>query len=207
MAENTTRISDLPDNIQMTYNTDEPVQNPTYKPMNVHPNPYGNGVTPDVMPQQEHARPPPLSDEQKRMLTTSEQTLLPSRDIPMDSVSYQNDERIQANHIPKPKLTHDYIQSYQDLENHNLAQHEFQKQREENISDFFSDIQMPFFVGMLYFIFQMPLMDTFFSKYFSFLPLYFNDGNLNFYGMLFKAFVFGSCFYGVHKIVSYLISI
>ena len=68
MAENTTRISDLPDNIQMTYNTDEPVQNPTYKPMNVHPNPYGNGVTPDVMPQQEHARPPPLSDEQKRML-------------------------------------------------------------------------------------------------------------------------------------------
>ena len=67
----------------MTYNIDEPVQNPTYKPMNVHPNPYGNGVTPDVMPQQEHARPPPLSDEQKRMLTTSEQTLLPSRDIPM----------------------------------------------------------------------------------------------------------------------------
>ena len=37
---------------------------------------------------------------------------------------------------------------------------------------------MPFFVGMLYFIFQMPLMDTFFSKYFSFLPLYFTDGNL-----------------------------
>tara|TARA_B100001173_G_scaffold303446_1_gene306234 strand:- start:710 stop:1189 length:480 start_codon:yes stop_codon:yes gene_type:complete len=158
------------------------------------------------MPQQEHARPPPLSDQQKQMLTTSEQNLLPSRDIPMDSVSFQNDEYIQANHIPKPKLTHDYIQSYQDLENHNLAQHEFQKQRDENISDFFSDIQIPFFVGMLYFIFQMPLMDTFFSKYFSFLPLYFTDGNLNFYGMIFKAFVFSSCFYGVHKLVAYLIS-
>ena len=54
MAENTTRISELPDNIKMTYNPDEPVQNPTYKPMNIHPNPYGNSVEPDVIPNMRH---------------------------------------------------------------------------------------------------------------------------------------------------------
>ena len=207
MAENTTRISELPDNIKMTYNPDEPVQNPTYKPMNIHPNPYGNSVEPDVMPQHATSRPPMLTEEQKQMLTTQEQHVLPSRDIPMDSVSFQNDEAIQANHIPKPKLTNDYIQSYQEFENNNLTQHEFKKQREENVSDLFSDIQMPFFVGMLFFIFQMPLMDSFFNKYFTFLPLYFKDGNLNFYGMLFKSFAFASCFYSINLLVAYLISI
>lgn len=207
MADHTTRISELPDNIQIAYNPEEPVQNQTYKPMNIHPNPYGNGANDDVMPQQESVRAPMFTEEQKRMLTTDEQTVLPSRDIPMDTVSFQNDESIKANHIPKPKLTHDYIKSYQDLENNNLAQHEFKKQRDANISDFFSDIQMPFFIGMLYFIFQMPMMDSFFSKYFAFLPIYFKDGNLNFYGMLFKSFVFATFFYGINQIVSYLISI
>lgn len=204
MAETTTRISELPDNIQMQYNTEEPVQNPTYKPMNIHPNPYGgNGTQDAVTPQM----PPGLSEEQKRMLTTNEQHVLPSRDIPMDSVSFQNDETIHANHIPKPKLTNDYIKSYQELENNDLRQHEFKKQQQETVNDFFTDIQLPFFIGMLFFIFQMPLMDSFFSKYFSFLPLYFKDGNLNFYGMLFKSLVFAFCFYSINQVVAYLILI
>jgi len=205
MSDNTTRISDLPENVKMSYNSDEPVQNPTYKPMNIHPNPYGNGTTPDMI------QAPPsnqsLSDEQKRMLTTSEQHMLPSRDIPMDQSSYQNDEYVQTNHIPKPKLTQDYIREYQELENNNLMQHEYKKQREENINDFFTDMQLPFFIGMLYFIFQMPLMDSFLRKYFAFIPIYMSDGNMNFYGMVLKSILFASCFYSINNIISYLVSI
>lgn len=204
MSENTTRISDLPENIKMTYNTDEPVQNPTYKPMNVHPNPYGNGPTPDMVQAPSNQG---LSEEQKRMLTTPEQHILPSRDIPMDQSSYQNDEYVQANHIPKPKLTHDYIKEYQYLENNNLMQHEFKKQRDEEINDFFIDIQIPFFIGILYFIFQMPLMDSFLRKYFSFIPIYMNDGNMNVYGMAMKSILFASCFYGINNLITYLVSI
>ena len=77
----------------MTYNTDETVQNPTYKPMNVHPNPYGNGVTPDVMSTRTCSTTTFIRWP-KRMLTIRT-NFLPSYDIPMDSVSYQNDERIR----------------------------------------------------------------------------------------------------------------
>lgn len=199
MASNTTRISELPDNVKINYNPDEPVQNPTYKPMNMHPNPYGNNSNPDVMP--------PISDVDKRMLTTSEQHTMPSRDIPMDQSQFQQDEHVQANHIPKPKLTNDYIREYQELENNNLAQHEFRKQREEQANDLFTELQLPFFIGMLFFIFQMPLTESLFKKYFAFLPLYYSDGNLNFYGMLFKSITFGSCFYGINGLVQYLVTI
>jgi hypothetical protein len=86
-------------------------------------------------------------------------------------------------------------------------QHEYKKQREENINDLFTDMQLPFFIGMLYFIFQMPLMDSFLRKYFAFIPIYMSDGNMNFYGMVLKSILFASCFYSINNIISYLVSI
>ena len=111
MAEYTTRISDLPENITIQM----PVQstgfqqgrgtgdsdNMNYVPLNIHPNPYG--IQDDVQ----------IPYPQQSMGSDKAQLRLPSRDIPIVPTMYTNDEEIQPNYIPKSKITEDYIKSYE----------------------------------------------------------------------------------------------
>jgi len=110
MAENTTRIVDLPDS--SNYQADSVYQpinrnqghqpkinfeevNTTYVPMNIHPNPYGNSIQPDMMPPPEYQTTQLKNDfvppEQQQVLQNMPQMRLPSRDIPMDQAAYQQD--------------------------------------------------------------------------------------------------------------------
>ena len=100
MSDSTTRISDLPSNIKFELN-DESQGNQAYKPMNVHPNPYGNSNNPDVMPHPESVQVP------------QPQQTIPSRDIPIDTTSYQQDETIKPNYIPPSNVQDDYIREYE----------------------------------------------------------------------------------------------
>ena len=88
---NTTRISDLPENVKMT--TNEIVQNTSYSPMNMHPYPYGNSNNPNVMPLPQ--------DKTNSYIPPNETHTLPSRDIPIvqmfinkmnkyNQITYQN---------------------------------------------------------------------------------------------------------------------
>jgi len=198
MSENTTRISDLPENIKMQVQETQ-IENPAYKPMNVHPNPYGNPSEPVVMPHPENIP--------RQMPQQQPQHTIPSRDIPIDTISYQNDETIQQNYIPKVKLQSDYLKDYENSMNENLLKYEHKKRNEEYMDDVFTDIQLPIFVGILFFIFQMPLMESFFKRMFSFLPIKEADGNLNFMGMIVKSCAFISVFFFFQKVTSYLVSI
>jgi hypothetical protein len=71
----------------------------------------------------------------------------------------------------------------------------------------FSDLQTPVLVALIFFIFQMPMMNTMFYRNFSFLSLYNTDGNVNFYGIALKSAVFGSVFYGIQNTMQYLTDI
>ncbi len=193
MSENTTRISDLPENIKFQVQ-ETPNENPTYKPINVHANPYGNPADPIVM-----AHPENIPRQQP-------QQTIPSRDIPIDTVSYQNDEAIQQNYIPKVKLSSDYIKDYENSMNEDLLKYEYKKRNEEYMDDLFTDIQLPIFAGILFFIFQMPLMESFFKRVFSFLPIKEADGNLNFLGMITKSCAFISVFLFFQKLTNYLVT-
>ena len=53
----------------------------------------------------------------------------------------------------------------------------------------------------------MPLMESFFKRMFSFLPIKEADGNLNFMGMIVKSCAFISVFYFFQKVTNYLVSI
>jgi hypothetical protein len=50
------------------------------------------------------------------------QQRLPQRDIPRMPDDYTHDEQIQANYVPKPKKTVDYIDEYQESTNKNLKE-------------------------------------------------------------------------------------
>ena len=200
--ESTTRIDDLPENITMRIPNENPGQTTAYAPMNMHPNPYGNSLQPNGMP-------PPQSkpDSKTRFAEETPQMRLPSRDIPMDQSSYQYDEEVQPNYIPRVKLTSDYVKDYEEITHANIRNHENRKDKTNMIDKLLSDLQTPILVALMFFIFQMPLINTMFYRNFSFLSIYNSDGNINFYGIALKSVLFGSIFYTLQNTVQYLTDI
>jgi len=180
----------------------------TYMPMNIHPNPYGNTQQPQAMPLPQQGPsvsfPNNLSQEQLMMLQNMPQQRLPSRDIQIDSGLYTQDEQIQANYIPKSSMSTDYVRDYENLTESKLEKHERNNKRVKLLDKIISEIQTPLIVGLLYFIFQMPFLNSILFKRFSFFSLYNSDGNINFNGILLKSILFGSIFYSIIKVVHFI---
>jgi hypothetical protein len=199
MSEHTTRIADLPENITVQMPQQETRQNgnnmqalpPTYAPINVHPNPYGNTVQPAVMPLPEQAE-------------MGRQHRLPSRDIPIDQSGYQNDEEVQPNYIPKTKITKDFVKEYETLTDSNIRRHELEKRHQSKMDRIITELQVPMTVAILFYLFQMPTVNTIFFKNFGFLSIYNGDGNINYYGITLKSALFGALFYIVQNSIDYL---
>jgi len=219
----TTRISDLPENITMSVHP--PVQqgfpqvqqssiggipsvntrqqpeehNPVYSQMNVHPNPYGHPQQPQMMPLPQQTQSPYMQQD------SGPQYRLPSRDIPLDTESYMQDEAIQPNYIPPPpKLTGDYIRDYADEVEVEVRNHKQKKHKERMMDNFLTEFQIPIFVAILFFIFQMPVVNTLLYKRFSFLSIYDADGNFNFYGLFLKSAAFGMSYYSMSRAIEYV---
>jgi len=230
MSENTTRIVDLPDsnNYQADNgninhpktrgyeqvnkpNIDFEQVNTTYVPMNIHPNPFGNSIQPDMIPPPEYQTSQLKNNfvpqEQQTMLQNIPQVRLPSRDIPMDQAAYQQDEAVQPNYIPKPKLTGDYVRAYEEATEKAIRKQEKKKEYEGKIDQTLSDYQLPVLVAFLFFIFQMPIINTLLFKYLKFLPIFHNDGSMNLYGILLKSSLFGNTFFVIQSFINFLLVI
>ena len=78
---------------------------------------------------------------------------------------------------------------------------------DQQIDDILSDLQVPIFVSILFFLFQLPIINAYIFKRFSFLSIYNDDGNFNFYGLVFKSWIFGSIYYTITKFTNFLISL
>jgi hypothetical protein len=191
------------------------VGSPTnYMPLNVHANPYGISAQNPIMPIpqqpnvqqiQQVAQLEQLSKQQQMELNNMPHVRLPSRDIPIDSTQYLNDEEVQPNYIPKTKLTKDYIREHEDVAEKKLIDHERKKHRESKMDELWSEFQIPVFIAFLYFFFQLPIINTMLFKRFSFLSIYNEDGNFNFNGLLLKSMVFGGFYYLVQKITTFIV--
>jgi len=211
-----TRIVDLPDT-SGAFETNG-LGADMYIPINGHPNPYGippppaGGIAPpqQTQTQSQHVNTmyssniqpqkiaPQYSQEQFNEMFIQQQRL-PQRDIPMNISEHTQDEQIQPNYIPKPKLTSDYIQEYQDSTDRKIREHEEKKIREKQIVSWFNEFQIPIMIALLYFIFQLPIINTVIFKRFSFLSIYREDGNFNLLGLTLKSILFASMFYSFHK--------
>ena len=132
----------MADNISMTRITDLPdatgqMSSDMYAPINAHPNPYGIpappvGGIPHPSPEGSFSRNDPrneFSDSQMASLRQMPNQRLPQRDIPIETQQYMHDEEIQANYVPKPKLTADYIKEYQETTDHKIQSYEKEKKR------------------------------------------------------------------------------
>jgi hypothetical protein len=194
-----------------------------YMPINNHPNPYGNSTQNNIMPnpqqtqQQPHMHqsqqfhqpvPPPqsqyLTEEQQMQISNLQHQRLPSRDIHQDTTVYAQDPQIQPNYIPKPNVSSDYVRDYENMTEKNVREYEAKKQQMSRLDYILNEIQTPIFIAILFFLFQMPMINTMIFKRFSFLSIHTDDGNFNFGGLLFKSILFGSAYYSMYKFTTFL---
>ena len=186
-----------------------------YTPINIHPNPYGVSASNPIMenPTQSQQRTPQFAHNENIQFTQEpnmevfqnmSQQRLPSRDIPQNTVQYSNDEATQPNYIPKHMLDRDYVKDHYDMTEQNLKEYEQKKRQQNHWDSILNDIQVPFFIAVLFFFFQLPVINTFIFKRFAFLSLYHADGNFNMAGLLFKSVLFGTMYYFVYKFTTFI---
>ena len=165
----------------------------TYKPLDSFPNPYG------VPP------PKPEIDFTQPVITA------PMNDIPISPLPHQIDETLQPNYIPPyPTTKGDYIQRYEQritpeiekaAEEHKQKKHRLSKW--EKLMDI---IQFPLLVALLYFVFQMPIIQQFLYKKLGFLPITQEDGQWNLQGLFLTSVLFGCCVYFITHFAEFMAS-
>lgn len=129
-------------------------------------------------------------------------TSLPSRNIPTSTAHYA-DEQLKPNYVPKPVQTeqHDYIQN-SDTEQEILARRMNSKNSRDSLEILYDEFQIPIIIGLLYFIFQLPVVK---SKILTLLPSLFNkDGNPNLTGYILNSLFFGILYYVISKSLNHL---
>ena len=128
---------------------------------------------------------------------------LPSRDIPQNTINIIQDEQVKPNFIPKSNVEEDYVKKYEDMTEKNLREYEEKNKKEKKIDIIMNEIQTPILVCLLYFLFQMPIINMFFKR-FAFLSIYNTDGNFNFKGLILKSIIFGSLYYTIIKTTNFI---
>lgn len=194
-----TRISDLPDNTtgggMSNSNMNNPLGENNYTPINIHPNPYAT-ESPDINSIPFPNRDSRSSKSQDNEFGELKHHRLPSRDIPMDTTIYSQDEEIKANRIPSSKKQmKDYIRNYEQDCEVVIKDHEKGKYRKMIIDKIQSELIVPFMVAILYFISTMSFISSIMYKYLAKFGIYNEDGTLNVYGMSFKSILFGSVYW------------
>ena len=191
---NSTNINDLPvakENIQMTIN--DPAQ----------------------MQQQQQQPPPQISESQQNVsldpntinqivnelhqATLSGSTKLASRDIPIDTLPIQQDVETSPNFVPEvSEERKNYIPDEDDLETI-VKKQNIKTNHQNNIENMYNELQTPILLGVLYFLFQLPVFKK--LLYQTFPSLFMNDGNLSINGYIFYSSLFSIVFYFLNRLV------
>jgi hypothetical protein len=132
--------------------------------------------------------------------SASGSTLLPSRDIPMNTNNISTDAQIQPNYVPTYERNVDYIRNYEQT-NDIIDDYNRNAKRSDSLDEMYSELQAPILLAVLYFLFQLPIFRRYLFNYF---PILFsNDGNLNINGFVFNSVLFGLLFYLINKMTMY----
>jgi hypothetical protein len=130
--------------------------------------------------------------------STTGATQLPSRDIPMTTNNIMQDAQTQPNYVPQPTqgMRMNYIDDYERTEEmmQNYAKN---SRRGDSLDEMYNEIQIPLLIGVLYFLFQLPVFRKYLLQFF---PVLFSmDGNLNINGYIFTSILFGLFYYILNK--------
>ena len=131
--------------------------------------------------------------------TQSGQTNLPDRNIPTNTNNLTTDANIQQEHIENPptqfKIENDTTPN--DILDHN-------KKIEDNaaiLESYYQELQLPILIAVLYFLFQLPIIQKYLFKIIP--ALFKSDGNPNIWGYVFNSLAFGLSYYLLIKALNY----
>lgn len=126
-------------------------------------------------------------------------TTLPSRDIPRQQTHITNDSETRANYIPEGP--DDYIKIHQS--NEDIIRRNAERNESNNkVDEIYDELSLPLMIGVLYFMFQLPIVR---KKLFKFLPMLFNkDGNPNLSGYIVNSVSFAVLSLLMMKCVNYM---
>ena len=140
-------------------------------------------------------------------------TMIPTRDIPMNPNAFTHDEQARPNYVPQPGGGGggggdgggggggDYIKDHASMESIVRANAR-QSNQIDTLEAIYYDLQMPILIGVLYFIFQMPI---FRAQLLHFLPFLFGeDGNFKIVGLTATSAMFAGTFFVIMKIFNKL---
>ena len=129
-------------------------------------------------------------------------TALPSRDIPMEPVKIMNDVQSQPNYIPPPQSQEDYINN--SISPQNIIETNMREYKQDSMFEkIYAEFQLPLIIGLLFFLFQLPIVKQY-NK--SLLPFLFKtDGNPNLYGYIANSIMFASMVHILLKLVTYVV--
>jgi hypothetical protein len=87
-----------------------------------------------------------------------------------------------------------------------MKTYEERREHKDRLDTIIDELQTPLIIGLLYFIFQLPIVNTMIFKQFSFLQIYKEDGNFNIVGLILKSALFAILYVTYQKIISYISS-
>jgi hypothetical protein len=195
---NSTNINDLPvakENIQMTIN--EPTQLQQQQP------PPLQQQSQQISESQQNVSLDPNTINQivneLHQATLSGSTKLASRDIPIDTLPIQQDVETSPNFVPEvSEERKNYIPDEDDLETI-VKKQNIKTNHQNNIENMYNELQTPILLGVLYFLFQLPIFKK--LLYQTFPSLFMNDGNLSINGYIFYSALFSIVFYFLNRLV------
>lgn len=128
-------------------------------------------------------------------------TTLPSRDIPQNQSHIIQDAHVQPNFIPPSQMQNDYILQHQT--NEDIIRAQAQKQeKKDSLDTLYDELQAPFLIAILYFMFQLPVVQKQLCKI---IPALFNkDGNPNLSGYIFTSVAFAGSYFILTKSMQFL---
>ena len=171
--------------------------NTSYSPIDIHPNPYGH--PPPSIPSM------PTQSSIPQQQSHQQQQRLPSRDIPQDQSYLVQDQEVIANYIqPVSRNTAEYMRQHEETSDKNIEAHKRGRETKTRMDKLAEDGQIPILIAMLFFIFHMPVVDTYLVKSFSFLAINDVDGNFNMNGLIMRSIFFGCLFHGVTHLINTL---
>ena len=125
-------------------------------------------------------------------------TLLPSRDIPQNTLPLVQDNQSSPTFVPMQQGPQDYIN---DIDPQQLiAMEQRNNTKRDAIEDFYNELQTPLLIAVLYLIFQLPITNKLFKKYMP--PLFTADGNQNTVGYVVISALFAVIFYSINLVIA-----
>lgn len=204
MSQDTTQIEQLPSistQSSQPLQNQIPIQTPPQNNENIKIENYGQQLN-----NERQAELGPAIDYTSQLTSvlkdaqSSGATVLPSRDIPQQTIQMQQDFQTKADYVPDNK-TNDYIGDILDKEQILLQQKQKQNQS-DNFDYIYQTIQFPLLVGIMYFLFQLPFIR---KNLLTFLPNLFNkDGIPKLSGYIFNSVMFALLYALLVKGINYL---